>query len=119
MHDGAPGTSSARATEITGQSFREAIHHRGYWLLLLGLISCGVTMSFPSTHLTSFAADMHMPEMAASETIGLAGLLSLPGSLLLGFFGDRSSRPRMLGVAYALRAVTYVILLQAHDETVL
>lgn len=119
MPDGVHGTSPTSAKQESGQSLREAMHHRGYWLLLLGLISCGVTMSFPSTHLTSFAADMHMPEMAASETIGLAGLLSLPGSLLLGFFGDRTSRPRMLGVTYALRAVTYLILLQAHDQTVL
>jgi MFS family permease len=102
-----------------GLSLREAMRHPSYWLLMLGLVTCGVTMSFPSSHLMAFAADMHMPEMAASETIGLAGVLSLPGSLALGFLGDRSSRPRMLAVAYGLRAVTYLILLQARDPQVM
>ncbi len=115
--DGDPEPTSTGLDEITGLTLGEAIHFRSYWLLLLGLISCGVTMSFPSTHLMSFASDMHLPDMAASETIGLAGLLSLPGSLLLGYLGDRTSRPRMLAIAYALRAATYLILLQAHDTT--
>lgn len=109
----------AREEESTGLSLRQAMRRPAYWLLSLGLITCGITMSFPSTHLMAYANDMGMSDMTASETIGLAGLLSLPGAMMLGFFGDRSSRTRMLAVAYGLRAITYLILLQAHDPTIM
>jgi MFS family permease len=121
MHpDGDPAVSAREAiAERDGMSLREAMRYPSYWLLMLGLVTCGVTMSFPSSHLMAFAADMHMPEMAASETIGLAGALSLPGSIVLGLLADRSSRPRMLAAAYGLRAITYLILLQARDPQVM
>jgi MFS family permease len=76
-------------------------------------------MSFPYTHLTAYVNDMGMSDMAASETIGLAGLLSLPGSLAFGFLGDRIGRPRLLATAYALRAITYLILLRANSPGIL
>jgi MFS family permease len=116
--DASASLREARSEKI-GLTLREAMRRPAYWLLLFGLITCGVTMSFPQSHLMAFADDMHRPDMTASETIGLAGGLSLPGSLLLGFLGDRSSRPRMLAFAYALRALTYIIFLQAHDPGVM
>lgn len=111
--------ASSAAGRADGLSFREAIHHVAFWQLSFGLISCGVTMSFPYTHLMAYASDLGMPDMTASETIGLAGLLSLPGSLLLAYFGDQFGRHRMLAVAYLLRSLTYLILLQADHPAIM
>lgn len=117
--DGALAQPKLDVRETGGLTLRQAVRYPAYWQLGFGLIACGVTMSFPSTHLAAFADDMGMPGMAASETIGLAGILSLPGAMILAFFGDRTHRHRMLAVAYGLRAVTYLILLQAHSPTIM
>ena len=113
--------SAARVASESGAglTFRQAIRQPAFWQLTAGLFTCGVTMSFPSSHLMAYAGDMGMSDMTASETIGLAGLLSLPGALALGFLGDRSSRTKMLAVAYLLRSITYLVLLQAHNPTIM
>jgi predicted MFS family arabinose efflux permease len=113
--------SAARVASESGAglTFRQAIRQPAFWQLTAGLFTCGVTMSFPASHLMAYAGDMGMSDMTASETIGLAGLLSLPGALALGFLGDRSSRTKMLAVAYLLRSITYLVLLQAHNPTIM
>ncbi|HEX5417228.1 MAG TPA: MFS transporter [Chloroflexota bacterium] len=105
--------------EASGVPLRAAMRTRVFWQLAFGLIACGVTMSFPNNHLMAYTADLGMSPMTASETIGLAGLLALPGSLSLGFFGDHIGHQRALAIAYGLRAVTYVILLQATQPTLM
>lgn len=87
-----------------------------FWQLSFGLIACGVTMSFPSTHLMPYAMDMHVAEMTASSALGLAGALSLPAAILVGWLADRLGRGRMLAAVYGLRGVTYLFLLSATSE---
>jgi len=114
-----PARTDVGQSRRTDQSLGEAVRTFTYWQLVLGLVSCGVTMSFPYTHLTAYVNDLGMSDMTASETIGLAGLLSLPGSLAFGLLGDRIGRPRLLATAYALRAITYLLLLQANTPGIL
>ena len=113
------GQPTSAISDTVGLSLRQAMRFPAFWQLAVGLIACGVTMSFPSTHLMAFTTDMGMSDMTASETIGIAGLLSLPGSVGLGYLGDRFGRDRMLATAYALRAITYITLLQAHHPAIM
>jgi MFS family permease len=107
-----PGQGAEEGVEL-GVALRSPI----FWQLSFGLVACGVTMSFPSTHLMPYAADMHMPEMTAGAALGLAGGLSMPAAIAVGWLADRFGRARLLAVVYALRGATYLLLLGATSET--
>ncbi|HVC35754.1 MAG TPA: MFS transporter [Chloroflexota bacterium] len=117
--EGADEQSQRYAVENPGVPLRDAVRTPVFWQLAFGLIACGVTMSFPNNHLMAFTMDLGMSPMTASEAIGLAGLLALPGSLSLGFLGDRVGHQRTLAAAYFLRAVTYIILLNPNEPSVI
>jgi MFS family permease len=116
--DGRPEPSRAAGGRRSdeGVDLRVAIRSAVFWQLSFGLVVCGVTMSFPSTHLMPYAMDMHMAEMTASSALGLAGALSLPAAILVGWLADRLGRGRVLAAVYALRGVTYLFLLSATSE---
>jgi MFS family permease len=118
--DGAASRAGSRPVRRTdeGVDVRTALRSLVFWQLSFGLIVCGVTMSFPSTHLMPYAMDMHVAEMTASSALGLAGALSLPAAILVGWLADRFGRGRVLAMVYALRGVTYVFLLSATSEAV-
>jgi MFS family permease len=109
---GADGVAGPRPT-YDGLSLREAVRDPVFWQLSFGLAVCGVTMSFPSTHLMPYAMDMHVHEMVAGSALGLAGGLSLPAAIAVGWLGDRLGKGRVLAGVYALRGLTYVVLLFA------
>jgi MFS family permease len=114
--DGEHRTESPRATLGDGVGLATAIRAPVFWYLSFGLVACGVTMSFPSTHLMPYAMDMHTAEMTASTALGLAGGLSLPAALVVGWMADRMGRGRLLGAIYALRGITYIILIGATSD---
>lgn len=93
-----------------GLGLSEVLRTGTYWKLAAGLLVCGITMSFPSSHFMPFASDLGMHEMTASQALGLAGGLSLPGALAIGYLADRFGRARLLAVAYGLRGLTYLAL---------
>lgn len=113
---GAPAERAETRRHDEGVDVATALRSPVFWQLSFGLIACGVTMSFPSTHLMPYAMDMHVPEMTASESLGLAGGLSLPAAIVVGWLADRIGRGRMLAAVYALRGITYVVLLGANSE---
>lgn len=106
-------TAAPPRPETVGVSVRKAARTRIFWQLAFGLIACGATMSFPNNHLMAYTMDLGMSPMTASEAIGLAGFLALPGSIGLGLVGDRIGHQRALALAYTCCAITYVILLNA------
>ena len=114
--DGEPGTEIEASESADGLGVDQAARHPVFWQLTFGLAVCGVTMSFPSTHLMPYAMDMHMPEMMAGSALGLAGGLSLPAAIAIGWLADRHGKGRLLALVYALRGVTYVVLLFATTE---
>lgn len=112
----ADGAATATVSEPGGVSLSEAIRHPVFWQLTFGLAVCGVTMSFPSAHLMPYAMDMHMPEMVAGSALGLAGGLSMPSAIAVGWLADRLGRVRVLATVYVLRGLTYVVLMFATTE---
>jgi MFS family permease len=114
------GLATVRPDEGREEGVELAVALRSpiFWQLSFGLVACGVTMSFPSTHLMPYAAEVHMPEMTAGAALGLAGGLSLPAAIAVGWLADRTGRARMLALVYGLRGVTYLLLLGATSETI-
>ena len=95
---------------------RAAIRHATWWQLLMGVFACGFTMSFASVHFVAFAADMGMGEETAAGALGISGLFSIVGAVVIGKWSDRIGRRIPLGVTYALRALSFAILLFANNE---
>jgi len=112
----APRSSAGIAAQEDGESrpgvtLREALLHPVFWVLGFGFLVCGWTMAFPNTHFLAYADDMGMSVMHAANTVSVTAIFSVIGSLLLGIAADRTQRPAILALTYALRGVAFVLLL--------
>ena len=95
---------------------RQAIRSATWWELLIGVFSCGFTMSFASVHFIAYASDMGMDNTMAADALGISGLFSIIGALIMGKWSDRIGRRIPLGVTYTLRSLSFLILLFANNE---
>jgi MFS family permease len=103
--------STQLATEISGIGLREALSTQAFWMLSFGFWTCGFTMSFANVHFMAYADDMGMGEVRAANVIAITSIFSIGGSILLGLAADRKSRPRVLGLTYLLRGISFLLLL--------
>jgi MFS family permease len=94
-----------------GLTLREAIAHPAFWLLAFGFVVCGWTMAFPNTHFLAYADDMGMLVMHAANAVSVTAVFSIAGSVLLGIAADRYRRTSVLAMTYALRGVSFLLLL--------
>lgn len=118
----AAGGDASRASKTADSEktpLSKAIRTATFWELLIGVFSCGFTMSFASVHFVAFASDMGMGEMVAGEVLGLSGAFSIIGAIIMGKWSDRIGRRIPLGVTYTLRALSFIILLFANNEATL
>lgn len=115
--DGQPVAADRADETDAGVDVWTALRSAVFWRLAFGLVACGATMSFASTHLMPYADDMNVPELTAGAALGLAGGLSLPAAVAAGWLADRIGRARVLALVYVLRGITYLLLLGASSET--
>jgi MFS family permease len=78
-----------------------------------------MTVSLFSIHLIPFATDRGMSLETAAHAFGLMAMCSVVGSLLAGAASDRIGRKNILGLAYLIRACTFVLLLLWHHPLAL
>jgi MFS family permease len=84
---------------------REALTHRGFWLLSFGFFVCGFHVVFIATHLPAYLADKGLGATTGAIVLALVGLFNIAGSYVAGFLGGRVRKPGILVGIYALRAV--------------
>ncbi len=97
-------------------TLRQAIRSATWWELMIGVFSCGFTMSFASVHFIAYASDMGMDNTMAADALGLSGAFSIIGALIMGKWSDRIGRRIPLGVTYSLRALSFLVLLFANND---
>jgi MFS family permease len=97
-------------TDVPSLGLREALNSSAFWLLAFGFFVCGFTMAFANTHFLAYADDMGMGSMEAADIVAVTAAFSIVGSIVLGFAGDRRSRPVVLAVTYALRGLAFLLL---------
>jgi MFS family permease len=88
----------------------QAMRDSTFWKLMLGVFACGFTMSFASVHFIAHADDIGLESHMAADALGLSGLFSILGAVLIGRWSDRIGRRIPLGVTYSLRALSFVVL---------
>ncbi|MBI5877714.1 MAG: MFS transporter [Chloroflexi bacterium] len=111
--------AEAHAADGGRTSLWDAMRHPTFWQLLMGVFACGFTMSFANVHFMAYASDMGVHEMVAANDLGMSGLFSIIGAVLMGRWSDRIGRRVPLGITYALRGLAFAILYFANNEITL
>jgi MFS family permease len=91
-----------------GVVLREAMRHRGFWLLNLGFVVCGFQLVFITNHLPAFLADHGLPSATAMTALAVIGAANILGTWLCGVLGGRLRGKHVLAAVYLLRTVATV-----------
>lgn len=98
---------------IDPQSWRQALKTRTFWILMFGFFGCGFSMNLLGTHGVPMLEHHGFSTLTASFGVGLIGLVSIPGSLIIGAASDRLGRPKFLALIYFVRGLGFLALLYA------
>ena len=105
---------AAKASRQTGPQvgvdLMTALRERRFWILAFGFLVCGFTMAFANTHFMAYADDMGMHTSMASTSVAVTAVFSVLGTIALGVAADRSRRPPILALTYALRGLAFFLL---------
>jgi MFS family permease len=85
-------------------ALREALGHRGFWLLSFGFFVCGFHVVFITTHLPAYLVDRGLPLALGTTALALVGLANVAGAYLGGVWGQRYRKPAVLAAIYLGRA---------------
>ncbi|MBY8872279.1 MFS transporter [Micromonospora sp. PLK6-60] len=104
-----PATGGAAARAVG--ALAAAARTRPFWLLAGGFAICGATTNgLVGTHFVPAAHDHGMAETTAAGLLALVGLFDIAGALLSGWLTDRVDGRLLLGVYYALRGGSLLVL---------
>jgi MFS family permease len=101
--------SSLPAGPSAGAAIRDALQHRGFWLLSLGFFVCGFQVVFIAVHLPAFLADKGLSTGVGSTVLALIGLVNVAGTYYAGLWGGRYRKPMLLAWIYLGRAAAIAL----------
>ncbi|GAB4052136.1 MFS transporter [Catellatospora paridis] len=112
-----PDAPAAAAPASTGAArralgaLRDAAKTRTFWLLAGGFAICGATTNgLVGTHFIPAAHDHGMPTTTAASLLALVGVFDIVGTIASGWLTDRFDPRWLLGVYYALRGLSLMLL---------
>ncbi|MDI1245023.1 MAG: MFS transporter, partial [Rhodoferax sp.] len=92
-----------------GMLARSPVFHLLFWsFLLCGFTSSGVI----ETHFLPYASICGFGAVSAAGAYGFLSGINLIGIILAGWLSDRMSRPLLLAVIYAVRSLSFLLLMQ-------
>lgn len=92
-------------------ALRDAAKTRTFWLLAGGFAICGATTNgLVGTHFIPAAHDHGMPTTTAAGLLALVGIFDIVGTIASGWLTDRFDPRWLLGIYYALRGLSLMIL---------
>jgi MFS family permease len=99
--------AARRALQVLGRASRSTT----FWLLVGPFAICGATTNgLIGTHFIPAVHDHGMPETTAAGLLALVGVFDIVGTVLSGWLTDRFDSRILLGVYYALRGASLLIL---------
>lgn len=99
--------AAARALTV----LRSAARTRPFWFLAGGFAICGAsTNGLVGTHFIPAAHDHGMPQAAAAGLLALVGIFDVVGTIASGWLSDKIDPKILLGVYYALRGLSLMVL---------
>jgi MFS family permease len=88
-----------------GTTFRRALAHPSYVLLVLGFFTCGFQLAFITVHFQRYIVESGLSPQIGYWAIALVGVFNIFGSLLSGWLGSRMPRRYILSAIYFSRAL--------------
>nr|WP_241023674.1 MFS transporter [Paraburkholderia sp. Ac-20340] len=106
-----PAANPARdcAGDTMRAAVKEALAHRGFWLLNLGFFSCGFQLAFIGAHLPAWLLDRGMSARDASMALAIIALANTAGTFLCGYAGGFLRRKYLLCGIYFTRAAAMAL----------
>lgn len=120
LRDGSPDGRPAQRTQSMVQAVREALSHRGFWLLNLGFLACGFQLAFIAGHLPAYLLDKGLSGRSAVVALFIIAFANVPGTYLCGILGARFRRKELLACLYLFRSALMAafVLLPVSETTV-
>jgi MFS family permease len=87
-----------------GQAVREALSHKGFWLLNLGFLACGFQLAFIAGHFPAYLSDRGFPAQTAVAALAIVALANVGGTYLCGQLGGMYRRKHLLAYLYLVRS---------------
>lgn len=105
-----PGLVSANEPQQSmGQAVREAMSHRGFWLLNTGFFACGFQLAFIAVHMPSYLIDKGLGASTAGAALALIALANIVGTYLCGYLGGILRRKYLLAGLYLVRSLAMLL----------
>jgi MFS family permease len=89
------------APPLAGETLRQALHSRLFWLLYGASVATSVGLFIPFAHMAPYARDHGLAAGTGAFLVGVIGIGSTTGRFLLGGSADRIGRRRSLGATFA------------------
>ncbi len=104
----AAAKSSTKETQLT---FSQALRTAPFWMICLGLFTCGYSMNLLGTHGMPMLMDHGFDASTSAMGIGLIGLVAIFSTLVLGRMADIIPRRYILATIYFIRGLGFFALL--------
>jgi MFS family permease len=105
--------SAAAVPQRSGQSMRgairEALAHRGFWLLNLGFLACGFQLAFIAAHFPAYLLDQGFPANTGVMALAIVALANVAGTYACGRLGSLFRRKRLLATLYCARSAAMLL----------
>jgi MFS family permease len=99
----AVGTRASEAASM-GAAIREAMGHRGFWLLNAGFFACGFQLAFIAGHFPAYLLDQGFSANVGVAALAIVALANVAGTYLCGQLGTQYRRKHLLAWLYLVRA---------------
>jgi len=109
----APAAVPAQAAPEAVATLREALTHRGFWLINATFFVCGVHVFFLVTHLPGVIEVCGLPPSVSGAALAVLGLFNIAGSIGAGWVIQRYSMKWTLSWLFAARAAGIALFLAA------
>ncbi len=107
--DAAPGQDLPATAMSLRAAVRQALRHRGFWLLNLGFLACGFQLAFIASHLPAYLLDRGVPAQVAVTGLAVIALTNIAGTYACARLGDFYRRKRLLSMIYLVRTAAMLL----------
>jgi MFS family permease len=101
--------AAGQPRQSVAEAIREALGHRGFFLLNLGFIACGFQLAFIAGHLPAYLIDKGMGAKEAGTALAIIALANVVGTYFFGHLGGILRRKYLLSVLYFIRAAAMAL----------
>jgi MFS family permease len=99
-----------------GYTFKEALHTRLFWLMLIMFTCYGFCFISVLVHIVPNTINLGISPSSAANVLSCMGGASIAGRLGLGTIADRIGNRRMIMIGFILLVVSLIWLIQAKNE---